>query len=148
MTAVSEIDGGRNLTGRPTGLSLLTADQFIEELHLAGPAAYLHIATRPAEDLKENFKRLGPDRVAVPKPASPPVQSAEPAPAVAPTRSESRPKVEPLPPSRYKSRDVCLMCPAHDALLAERDYGKGVVDRYRRSAGPGARASGPILERG
>ena len=29
--------------------------------------------------------------------------------------------------------NLCLMCPAHNAYLAELDYGKGVMERHRRS---------------
>jgi hypothetical protein len=33
----------------------------------------------------------------------------------------------------HRSENICLMCKAHNTLFAERDYGKDVVDRYRRN---------------
>jgi hypothetical protein len=35
----------------------------------------------------------------------------------------------------HSVENLCLMCHAHNAYLAELDYGKDVMDRYRRSAG-------------
>jgi hypothetical protein len=37
-----------------------------------------------------------------------------------------------------------MMCPAHNGYLAERDYGKEVMERYRRS-GCCAREPAPVL---
>jgi hypothetical protein len=33
----------------------------------------------------------------------------------------------------HRPENICLMCKAHNTLFAERDYGKDVVDRYRRN---------------
>lgn len=35
----------------------------------------------------------------------------------------------------HSVENICLMCHAHNAYLAELDYGKDVMDRYRRSGG-------------
>ena len=33
----------------------------------------------------------------------------------------------------HSPKNVCLMCPTHNAYLAERDYGKEAMDRHRRA---------------
>jgi len=43
----------------------------------------------------------------------------------------------------HSAGNVCLMCRAHNALLAEQDFGKEKVARYRRRGPSGGRVSEP-----
>ena len=43
----------------------------------------------------------------------------------------------------HSPENVKLMCPVHNGYLAERDYGKEVMERYRRS-GSLAREPAPV----